>query len=274
MNLDFLPFTLEKTKIEEINNLELLPLGKMNTYVGDNYGKLLILGRAPTDKPNHKRVWCICSCSSHTIKSIPIEVLKKGTSISCGCYRKEKMSKIMEDKRKVELSLEGEVFGDFTAIKKLNVKSISNYFIYECRCNYCGFKRMIPTNQLRQNANVCGCQISGGSLFERAVSNLLRENNVSFLREKTFEDFIYQDSGKKPRFDFFIEKDNLLIELNGRQHYDKDMFGSDVRLQRERDKIKANWALKNGFSLIVIPYYCQNSITIDDLKIGSKYQLF
>ena len=78
MNLDFLPFTLEKTKIEEINNLELLPLGKMNTYVGDNYGKLFVLGRAPTDKPNHKRVWCICSCSSHTLKSIPIEVLKKG----------------------------------------------------------------------------------------------------------------------------------------------------------------------------------------------------
>lgn len=71
----------------------------MNKYkdieIGDVYGRLTIL-ELDSDKTNNnrrKRKYYKCSCICGNEKSICGESLKDGTTLSCGCYQKERTSK-------------------------------------------------------------------------------------------------------------------------------------------------------------------------------------
>ena len=74
------------------------------------------------------------------------------------------------------------------------------------------------------------------------------------------------------RFDFWIEHQRLLIEYDGRQHYDSiPYFGGDEGLERtkERDELKNAWAADNGMQLLRISYLeddAINSILADEVK--------
>jgi len=60
------------------------------------------------------------------------------------------------------------------------------------------------------------------------------------------------------RYDFFIPSEKLLIEYNGVQHYRPvGIFGGEKRLkeQRHRDWLKRNYAKKNNYKLLTIPYW-------------------
>lgn len=50
------------------------------------------------------------------------------------------------------------------------------------------------------------------------IKKLLNNNNISFETEKTFESCIFQDTGKKARFDFYVDN-KYLIEFDGEQHF-------------------------------------------------------
>ncbi len=64
-------------------------------------------------------------------------------------------------------------------------------------------------------------------------------------------------------FDFYLPEYNLLIEYNGKQHYEPILFSSDMTWkeakktfvdQSKRDIIKVNYCKKNNYDLIVISY--------------------
>ena len=159
----------------------------------------------------------------------------------------------------------GQQFGDFKAVEKTNAKQ-SGYYVYRCKCVYCGIERFINTGHLYQNANVCNCQVSGGSSFERKAEEILKENKIFFLREKSFDSFFYEKTKRKPRFDFYLPNSNCLIEIDGEQHF-REFSLSKYSLKeiQEMDTIKNKWALSNGYTLIRIPYYAIKTITIQDL---------
>ena len=59
--------------------------------VGTYFGHLLVAERAPSDKHCNPRVVCICDCG--TEKTLLVLNLLRGTVNSCGCRRRESISK-------------------------------------------------------------------------------------------------------------------------------------------------------------------------------------
>ena len=113
-----------------------------------------------------------------------------------------------------------------------------------------------------------------GSQGEKEVSSILLQNNIPFVREKTFPGFKYDGvSTRTPRFDFYVN-DEYVIEFNGSQHY-KDSTGHfklTLEEQQKRDQIKIQYCLDHNIPIIVIPYTKLNHISIEDLlPITSEY---
>lgn len=93
------------------------------------------------------------------------------------------------------------------------------------------------------------------SSYEEKIIQILKKNKVPFIREKTFQDL------KKGlyRFDFFLPRENCLIEVDGEQHYrfNKRFHKTrqDFLKAQERDRRKNNYALAHGIPLYRIPYW-------------------
>jgi hypothetical protein len=101
------------------------------------------------------------------------------------------------------------------------------------------------------------------SKLETKVAKLLKENNISYEREKTYKDLKLGQF----RFDFFLPEQNAIIEVNGQQHY-YEVWGGRAGLlkQQENDRRKISYALANKIKMYTIPYWeIDNLHTAEDL---------
>lgn len=99
-----------------------------------------------------------------------------------------------------------------------------------------------------------GCQKCRASLGERAIALFLNENGIDFIEQKTFEGLV-GTGGRSLRYDFFIPHKNILIEFDGRQHFEPlDAFGGEETLElvKEHDSIKNEFAKQNQIKLVRI----------------------
>lgn len=114
-------------------------------------------------------------------------------------------------------------------------------FICPC-CNTINYNRVVR-NVVNRGFNCCCCS-DGISYPERFVYHLLKQLNVSFLRDTTLD-----WSGMK-RYDFYIEDESLIIETHGIQHYlEQAQFNNkDIESEIENDRIKKEMAITNGIS--------------------------
>lgn len=111
-----------------------------------------------------------------------------------------------------------------------------NDFLNGCRCPHCS----TPTK----------------SKYAITVENWLILNEIDYIKEKTFEDC----RGKKNKlpFDFYLPKYNILIEVDGEQHFDKNAFNqTEERFYelKQTEEIKNLYCLKNNIKLIRLPYF-------------------
>jgi very-short-patch-repair endonuclease len=118
-------------------------------------------------------------------------------------------------------------------------------------CNEHGIFKQRPTRHLYSDG--CSKYIIN-SKGELHIIEWLNENNIPFITQKSFSDC---KNDSYLRFDFWIEKHNLLIEYDGVQHYKpRKFFGgeSGFRTTQINDKIKTEYALNNGYNILRIPY--------------------
>ncbi len=90
---------------------------------------------------------------------------------------------------------------------------------------------------------------------EYIVRKKLNCEGVNFEQEKTFPGCCDK---RKLRFDFYIPKYKILIEVQGRQHYEYvPHFHKNNKInflnQQKRDQIKRNFCEESGYQLIEIP---------------------
>lgn len=100
-----------------------------------------------------------------------------------------------------------------------------------------------------------GCPVCKESSGERKVRLWLEKRQIDYIREKSFDDC--RDKNPLP-FDFYLPDYNTLIEVQGQQHYHPvDIFGGEkvFELQKEHDKIKADYCKSNDIRLLRIAYY-------------------
>lgn len=115
----------------------------------------------------------------------------------------------------------------------------------ETICPDCNKIRKIKICDLTKRGFVCKYCSDGLSYPEKFIINLLLQLNIKYKKE-------YSPSWIKPkRYDFYIPKFNMIIEVNGKQHYsDISNFsstgGRDLKQEQANDKFKRGMALKNG----------------------------
>lgn len=269
-----LPFDISEEKQKEINNLNFIPKGMSKFEIGDVYNHLTILGRAKNaDGYRNTYVYAICDCPQHNIIRVQLNKLKNNNTISCGCEHKKVAA---EQGKKTYINMLNSIVGSFKIIEKTEERDFESV-VWLGECIYCGEKRKIAQRNMKNNIahpNICSCQKRGGSSLEQKIEQILNYNNISYNREKIFLNFLYEDTKRHPRFDFYLPEYNCLIEINGKQHYiqPSGYMKKDFEKRQIRDKIKINWALNNNYKIIIIPYNVINNITISDLlPKTSKY---
>ena len=124
---------------------------------GRTFGRLTVLRRVENDKSN-KTCWeCICSCDNHTVCVVQGQRLKSGETTSCGCAKRELLSK-----RNLK-DLTGMTFGRLTVLRrtvngKPNAASPNGPVQYECRCSCDGkIVTVLAASLLSGKTKSCGC---------------------------------------------------------------------------------------------------------------------
>lgn len=92
------------------------------------------------------------------------------------------------------------------------------------------------------------------SKYEESVIKILKQGQISFVREKTFSDLKHGLF----RFDFYIfnlHGGPAIVEVDGEQHF-KPIYGrQDFLKGQEHDRRKNSYCLANNIPLYRIPYW-------------------
>jgi len=99
-----------------------------------------------------------------------------------------------------------------------------------------------------------GCPSCKKSLMEEKIAIILKKLDINFIRQKTFE--TCKNINYLP-FDFYLIDHNLVIEYNGKQHYESiEWFGGEETLKyiQNNDNIKKEFCNKNNIQYIEISY--------------------
>lgn len=244
-------------------------MAKAYDLTGQRFGRLVALYKCDFKLNNHYPWMCQCDCGK--TKIIRTRDLVSGKTTSCGCYQKEVVSKIGKKtgpmngaKRKQDIA--NQRFGKLVALYPTEERD-GHSIKWFCQCD-CGNTILVSVHQLRtHNTMSCGCLKSRG---QEKIANLLKQNNISFVAEKWFNNFYYSDTNGKPRFDFYIN-DAYLIEYDGIQHFKENpFFQLSLQQQREKDNIKNNWCKENNIPLIRIPYTQLSKLKIEDLLLETS----
>ena len=230
-------------------------MAKFIDLSGQRFGKLLVLYRSSKIGEPIKFM-CKCDCGKE--KEIRGNDLRSGKTTSCGCTRRQKAKQNKKD-------LVGKKFGKLTVLQPTEER-YNRSIIWRCKCD-CG-NIWYSTSTLLVNGKVksCGCLKSQG---EEIISKILKDNNITFETQKTFDSCVFPTTKAKAKFDFFVNN-QYIIEFDGKQHFNEGGWGEPFELIEYRDLFKNNWCKENNIPLIRIPYTHLKEITIKDLKLNSS----
>lgn len=146
---------------------------------------------------------------------------------------------------------------------------------------YLGQMKSITIKCPRHGAfNICannhiygsGCNKCKRSRGETAINNYLMSIGIPYEVQKGFNDLRVPDASEKasnrPKYDFFIPSKRLLIEFDGKQHFEPVRFRGvsveeAIRLHDRTkfvDLIKNQYAIDNKYELLRISYMQQKLI--------------
>lgn len=120
-------------------------------------------------------------------------------------------------------------------------------------CPKHGVFEQVPDSHLRED----GCPIcNSSSLEERTYNDLIKKGlkeGIDFIMYKKFDDFV---DIRQLSYDFYLIKENILIECNGIQHYKFTPYFHktlhDFHKQLHHDWLKRKYAREHNIELIII----------------------
>lgn len=218
-------------------------------YLNQKFNSLTVI---QTDNIKSHKSLFKCDCGNE--KEILLKSVITGHTKSCGCLQKQNPNGF-----KNEI---GNKYGMLTVVALDRIEDSHAHWL--CKCD-CGSEVVAFGYNLRNGSTMsCGCISSKG---EYKIAQLLKEQNISFLKQFTFKDCIGV-TGAPLRFDFAIfnqdESLSHLIEFDGQQHYQEvEYFGSNLESVQIRDNIKNEYCASKGIRLIRIKY--NESLTLEKL---------
>lgn len=246
------------------------------------FGYLTVL--YPTNKPADKKsqgTYWLCKCNrDNNYIVVRSSALKSGGIKSCGCLLKENRLIVGKNRtNKIYKDLKNQTFGHLTVLEQASNKISKNgkrkYQMWKCQCD-CDNHTILEVDRsaLISGAKThCECQQirkKSHSKGEDRIKEILQENNINFIQEKTFDTCRFLDSGYLGYFDFYLPGYNCLIEYDGIVHFNINKgrgWDTEERLQKtkEHDNFKNQWCKDNNILLIRIPYTHFNDLKIIDL---------
>ena len=104
------------------------------------------------------------------------------------------------------------------------------------------------------------------SSLEIKTANYLMNLGIEYISQYIIEGC---KNIKSCRFDFYLPKQNIIIEVHGEQHYkDSNFFGKTLQEQQRIDKYKKDFCIKSGYKYIEIPYtaFCKSKDGVNEYK--------
>lgn len=138
----------------------------------------------------------------------------------------------------------------------------------------CGHIQKITPDNLLRGKGCPSCGIRQSSYMD-IVEAYLDKHKIKYEKEKTFEGC--RNIRPLP-FDYYIERKNVCIEVDGEFHYDVNSVYLNNRSAYEevhkRDLIKTQYCKDNNIKLIRLPYYeVDNFETILDLELHANTEI-
>jgi len=132
----------------------------------------------------------------------------------------------------------------------------------KCDVDGCEYKSK-QNCDLNRHRKICTGEFNGSS-GELKIKTLLTDLQVNFKYNQTDSD-LTQHCGKRLRLDFIVQVDDckVIIEFNGKQHYEPMRFSSNVTIEQAQEKLKKQkhhdslkelWCKDRGHPLIWIKY--------------------
>lgn len=98
----------------------------------------------------------------------------------------------------------------------------------------------------------CGCK-DGISYPEKFIGELLKQLHINFIRQVNRNDGWFIEEHIKYRYDFGIQKQNMVIETHGIQHYEENNgWGKCLHDIQLNDKNKEEYAKEKGIKNYII----------------------
>lgn len=129
-------------------------------------------------------------------------------------------------------------------------------------CKTCGnlWTSKAPILIKADGSPYCGCPRCSSSKGEKITRTFLETNKIRFISQAR----LIPDTSHS--FDFLLLDSKTLIEYQGQQHYRPVDFAgrgrawasAHFKVTKRRDRFKSRWARKNGYRLIVIPYWTKD----------------
>lgn len=114
---------------------------------------------------------------------------------------------------------------------------------------------------------------------EEKVEKLLRKGGITFKREVSFPD-LNSLKGNQLRFDFAVYKRGklvCLIEYDGEQHFHRVPFFQKTIMEfkqtQEWDRRKNSYCIRKGITLIRIPYWDYEDLTLNKILTAKEYRV-
>lgn len=94
--------------------------------IGDNFGRWVVIGPEDPTKRMSKTKWIVeCTCPEKTRKTLRYDVLTRGESVSCGCFKSEQAREHIANVRPKTSGLAGNHPIEFNAWKNLKQKILN-----------------------------------------------------------------------------------------------------------------------------------------------------
>lgn len=239
-------------------------MSKRIDLTNQRFGRWTVLSFDKSKKG--KSAHWICKCDCGVERSVCGISLRKGTSLSCGCYKVEN-SRINNGKFIDET---GNRYGKLVVLQQdVELSKDKHRAQWICLCD-CGNIITTSSKCLREGKTTsCGCRTR--SIGEEKILILLNEHDIKFV-----EQYNVVINAQNYRYDFALLNENdqpiRLIEFDGIQHFDDQHthWYKDITATQRRDKLKNDYAISHNIPLIRIPYWEKDKITLE-MIMGNQY---
>lgn len=203
-----------------------------------------------------KKIIIICRVHGE-FQQLPQNHLKGHDCEKCGFLKTgDGLRKLLEDFLAAARATHGNKY-DYSKVVYINTKTE-----VEIICPEHGSFKQAPGNHIKGSGCLL-CVDIFHSKFARKIEDWLITNEIKYEREKTFENCRSKKRNQRFRFDFFLPNQGIIIEYDGQQHFRSvEHWGGNASLQANiaNDKIKNEWAKKNGFKMLRISFIQKDEV--------------